>query len=391
MKKVVVVGVTGGIAAYKAVEVVSALIKKDVDVHVIMTKNACEFVTPLTFETMSHNRVSVDTFDRNYEFDVEHVSLAKLADCFVIVPATANVIAKVAHGIADDMLTTTFLAASCPKLICPAMNTGMLNNPITQKNIQICKDEGMMFVDSETGLLACLDVGSGKLANVNEIVESILVAAEKDKFLKGKKVFVSAGATVEKIDAVRTISNPSSGKMGIAIAKIAKRFGAEVTLAYHSNEFIPKSLDHVYEFESSEDLAKITLDNFDDMDIVVMAAAVSDYTPKVKYDYKVKKTDGDLNIELERTQDILKECGKRKKDQIIVGFAMETDNLVENATSKLKSKNADLIVANNLFTEGAGFNTDTNKVTFITSDGVSELELMSKEDVAREIFLSIKE
>ena len=385
MKPCIAVGVTGGIAAYKALQLVSNLVKKGYEVHVIMSKNATEFVTPLSFETISHNRVSVDTFDRNFEYDVQHISLAQKADCFVVAPATTNFIAKAAHGLADDMLTTTFLAAECPKIICPAMNTHMLENPITQDNIKMCQKYGMMFVDSESGILACKDVGKGRLADVAEIEEAVECALVKDKFLTGKKLLVSAGATVEHVDPVRTLSNPSTGKMGVAVAKVAKRLGAEVTLVANTREFIPKTVDHVIPFTSAKSLADIVLNHFEEMDIIVMAAAVSDYTPSVTYDHKVKKSDDDLFIPLERTTDILAECGKRKTHQLLCGFAMETENLENYAAQKLVKKNLDLIAANNLFVQGAGFATDTNVMTLITSHDVTELPLMSKEKTAYEI------
>ena len=385
MKPCVVVGVTGGIAAYKALQLVSNLNKKGYEVHVIMTKNATEFVTPLSFETISHQRVSVDTFDRNFEYDVQHIALSQKADCFVVAPASANFIAKAAHGLADDMLTTTFLASDCPKIICPAMNTHMLENPITQDNIKTCEKYGMMFVDAESGLLACKDVGKGRLADVAEIEEAIECALVKDKFLEGKKVFVSAGATVEHVDPVRTLSNPSTGKMGVAVAKMAKRLGAEVTLACNTREFVPKTIDHVIPFTSAASLEEIVLSHFDEMDIVVMAAAVSDYTPSVVYDHKVKKSDEDMFIPLMRTTDILAECGKRKTHQLLCGFAMETENLEGYASEKLRKKNLDLIAANNLFVKGAGFATDTNVVTLISPQSISRLPLMSKEDTAYEI------
>lgn len=385
MKPCIVIGVTGGIAAYKALQLVSNLNKKGYEVHVIMSKNATEFVTPLSFETISHNRVSVDTFDRNFEYDVQHISLAQKADCFVVAPASANFIAKAAHGLADDMLTTTFLAADCPKIICPAMNTHMLENPITQDNISLCKKYGMMFVDSESGILACQDVGKGRLADVAEIEEAIECALVKEKFLKGKKVLVSAGATVEHVDPVRTLSNPSTGKMGLAVAKVAKRLGAEVTLVYNTKEFIPKTIDHAIPFTSAKSLEEIVLNHLDEMDIVVMAAAVSDYTPAVVYDQKVKKNDDDLFIPLVRTTDILAECGKRKTHQLLCGFAMETENLEVYATEKLIKKNLDLIAANNLFVKGAGFATDTNVVTLISPKNITRLPLLTKEQTAYEI------
>lgn len=385
MKPCIAVGVTGGIAAYKTLQLVSNLIKKGYEVHVLMTKNATEFVTPLSFETISHNRVSVDTFDRNFEYDVQHISLARKADCFVVAPATANFIAKAAHGLADDMLTTTFLAADCPKIICPAMNTHMLENPITQDNIKLCQKYGMMFVDSESGILACKDVGKGRLADTAEIEEAIECALVKNKFLAGKKVLVSAGATVEHVDPVRTLSNPSTGKMGLAVAKMAKRLGAEVTLVCNTREFIPKTIDHVIPFASAASLEEIVLNQFDEMDIVVMAAAVSDYTPSVVYDQKVKKSDEDLFIPLKRTTDILAECGKRKTHQLLCGFAMETENLEEYAKEKLVRKNLDLIAANNLFTAGAGFAKDTNVVTLISPHDLVRLPLMSKEQTAYEL------
>ena len=385
--KNVVLGITGGIAAYKAAQLTSDLIKKGYSVDVIMTKNACEFITPLTLETLSKHRVSVDTFDRNHPIEVEHISLAKKADVFVIAPATANVIAKVANGLADDMLTTTFLAAKCPKILVPAMNTGMLENPITQDNLKKCMDYGMSIVESESGMLACGDVGKGRFPELSKIIDAIDNALVEEKYLSGKKVVVSAGPTQEAIDPVRFISNHSSGKMGYCLAREAVKLGAEVVLVHGKTAL--KCPDQVKEIPivSAADMAEAVKSEAKDADVVIMSAAVADYTPVTTYDQKVKKKDDDMSIPLKRTEDILNALGKVKKNgQILIGFAMETENLINNASEKLAKKNADYIVANSLREEGAGFGTDTNHVIILSKDAQQDVALASKEEVARIIF-----
>ncbi len=375
MKKTVILGVTGGIAAYKAAQLTSDLKKMDLDVHVIMTRNATEFVSPLTFETLSGHRVSVDTFDRNFEYHVQHVSLAKQADVFVIAPATANVIAKLAHGLADDMLTTTFLACSCTKIICPAMNTGMLENPATQENLRLLKAHGMRIVEADSGLLACGDVGKGRLAPLAVIEDEIEQALIKEKPLAGLKVLVTAGPTREALDPVRYLTNHSSGKMGYAIAKAARNWGAKVTLV-HGPTALP-ALRGVEDqpVTSAQSMAEAVFSRASESDLIIKAAAVADYTPVETASEKIK-----------RTQDILKAVGERKRDdQVLCGFAMETEQLLARARTKLASKHADLIVANDLRESGAGFGIDTNRVTVITASGEETLPLMRKEDLAYEL------
>ena len=383
--KVIALGVSGGIAAYKAAALTSMLHKNGYEVHVLMTKNATEFVSPLTFETLSGNRVSVDTFDRNFEYNVQHVALAQKADLFVVAPATANVIAKFACGIADDMLTTTFLACRCQKLICPAMNTGMLENPATQQNIRTLRSRGMQFLDAADGLLACGDVGKGRLAEPEEIfdfIEQLL----SPKPLAGLKVLVTAGPTRESMDPVRFLSNHSTGKMGYALARQARNLGAEVTLVSGRVALAPVRGVRMVQVLSAADMAKAVKEAFPEQDITIKAAAVADYTFAVKSEEKLKKSDGELTLSLQRTEDILKSLGQMARpDQMLCGFAMETQNLLENARKKLEGKNADMIVANSLREAGAGFGTDTNRVTLITRDGTEPLELMEKEEVAREI------
>ena len=386
MKKTVILGVTGGIAAYKAAQLTSDLKKKDLDVHVIMTRNATEFVSPLTFETLSGHRVSVDTFDRNFEYNVQHVSLAKQADVFVIAPATANVIAKLAQGLADDMLTTTFLACSCTKIICPAMNTGMLENPVTQENLQLLKARGMRIVEADSGLLACGDVGKGRLAPLAVIEDEIEQALIKEKPLARLKVLVTAGPTQEALDPVRYLTNHSSGKMGYAIAKAARNWGAKVALV-HGPTALP-ALRGVEDqpVTSAQSMAEAVFSRASESDLIIKAAAVADYTPVETASEKIKKTDGEFQLTLKRTQDILKAVGERKRDdQVLCGFAMETEQLLTRARTKLASKHADLIVANDLRESGAGFGIDTNRVTVITASGEETLPLMRKEDLAYEL------
>ena len=383
--KVIALGVSGGIAAYKAAALTSMLHKRGYEIHVLMTKNATEFVSPLTFETLSGNRVSVDTFDRNFEYNVQHVALAQKADLFVVAPATANVIAKFACGLADDMLTTTFLACRCKKLICPAMNTGMLENPATQQNIETLRGRGMAFLDAADGPLACGDVGKGRLAEPEEIVDYIEELLSP-KPLAGCKVLVTAGPTQESMDPVRFLTNHSTGKMGYALARQARNLGAEVTLVSGPVALAPVRGVRMVPIRSAAEMAAAVKGAFPEQDITIKAAAVADYTFAVTSDEKLKKGDGELNLALQRTEDILKSLGQAARlDQVLCGFAMETQNLLENARKKLEGKNADMIVANSLRDAGAGFGTDTNRVTLLTRAGAEPLELMDKEEVAREI------
>ena len=384
--KCIVVGVTAGIAAYKICQLVSSLKKQGNEVHVIMTKEAEKFVTPLTFQTLSNQKVITDMFTVDYTPDVHHISLAKKADLFVVAPATANIIAKIAHGLADDMLTTTFLAATCPKLIVPAMNTNMLNNPITQDNIATCQKYGMHIMCSDAGYLACGDVGAGRLPEPEEIEDAIASLIETDRYLNGKHVVITAGATQEEIDPVRYITNHSSGKMGYALAKEARNAGARVTLiSGKTNLTKPYGVD-VVNVTSAADMAKSVIDNFEKADVVIMSAAVADYTPIEKSEQKIKKTDGDLSLALKRTQDILLTIGQKKReDQIVIGFAMETEHLLENAAKKLQEKNANYIIANSIREPGAGFGVDTNIVKIISPTSVEDLGLLSKDETAKEI------
>ncbi len=385
-KKTIVIGVTGGIAAFKSAQLVSDLLKMNYDVEVIMTKNAAEFITPLTFESLIKHKVYIDTFDRNFEYDVKHISLAKKADVFVVVPATANFIAKAATGIADDMLTTTFLAAKCPKIICPAMNTAMIENPITQRNLEICTSYGMEIVESTVGLLACGDVGKGKLADLSVIKNAIERATITDKTLTGVKVVVTAGPTEEAIDPVRFITNHSSGKMGYELARAAQHLGADVTLISGKVSLSPVEDVKMIPVLSAKEMAEAVLLESKDADIIIKAAAVADYTPKTVAENKIKKQGDSLAIECLRTTDILKTLGEIKtKDQVLCGFAMETQNLIENATEKLLKKNADMIVANNLNEEGAGFQKDTNKVTMIFKDQMISTDCISKKELSYQI------
>ena len=384
--KCIVVGVTAGIAAYKICQLVSSLKKQGNEVHVIMTKEAEKFVTPLTFQTLSNQKVITDMFTVDYTPDVHHISLAKKADLFVVAPATANIIAKIAHGLADDMLTTTFLASTCPKLIVPAMNTNMLNNPITQDNIATCQKYGMHIMCSDAGYLACGDVGAGRLPEPEEIEDAIASLIETDRYLNGKHVVITAGATQEEIDPVRYITNHSTGKMGYALAKEARNAGARVTLiSGKTNLTKPYGVD-VVNVTSAADMAKSVIDNFEKADVVIMSAAVADYTPIEKAEQKIKKTDGDLSLALKRTQDILLTIGQKKReDQIVIGFAMETEHLLENAAKKLQEKNANYIIANSIREPGAGFGVDTNIVKIISPTSVEDLGLLSKDETAKEI------
>lgn len=384
--KFIVLGVSGSIAAYKAASLASMLVKAGANVQVIMTRNATNIINPITFETLTGRKCLVDTFDRNFQYEVEHISIAKKADAFIIAPATANVIAKLANGLADDMLTTTFLACTCPKLISPAMNTQMLNNPVTQDNIKKCDSYGIKIIQSESGRLACGDTGSGKLPEPETLFAHLEQTVGYPKDLEGKKVLVTAGPTREALDPVRYITNHSSGKMGYSIAKVASARGAEVTLVSGQVNLLPPVGVELVSVVSAKDMAEAVISRFPKMDIVIKAAAVADYRPKSVSDQKIKKKDDDLSIELERTQDILKYLGENKKPgQIVCGFSMETENLVENSRAKLKKKNVDMIVANSLKVQGAGFGGDTNVVTLITKDGEKELPLMSKDEVADSI------
>lgn len=381
MKKTIVLGITGGIAAFKSAQLASNLVKRGHDVHVIMTKSATEFIQPLTFETLTHNRVSVDTFDRNYKYDVNHIALAQRADVFVVAPASANSIAKFAHGLADDMLSTTFLAATCPKLMAPAMNTGMLENPITQRNIQLCVDAGIKFIESGDGYLACGDVGKGRLADIEVIEDAVECLLVSKKPLKGRKVVVTAGPTVESLDPVRFITNHSSGKMGYAVAKAARNLGAEVTLITGPVTLREPMGLQVVKVQTAQEMFEAVESLGNEYDILVKSAAVSDYRAKTVAKKKLKKCgETSLNVEFMVNEDILAHMGARKKEhQVICGFAMETEGLTENAREKLKRKQVDLMVSNLLTEKEAGFKVDTNKVTLLTVDDDSPLEVMSKE------------
>ena len=384
--KTVVLGVSGSIAAYKAANLASLLKKQHADVHVIMTENALQFITPVTFETLTGNKCLTDTFDRNFQFHVEHVELAKRADLLVVAPASANVMARLAHGMADDMLTTTALACRCPKLIAPAMNTRMYENPVTQDNMELLKKYGWQVIEPEVGHLACGDTGKGKFPEERLIVEHILNEIAHKKDMEGMHVLVTAGPTMEAIDPVRFISNHSTGKMGYAIARICRQRGAEVTLVTgRTNLPRPAGID-IVDIKSAQDMFEAVTSRSKEQDLIIKAAAVADYRPAVVAEEKVKKAEGDMSIALERTQDILAYLGEHKQPgQVLCGFAMETENMVEPALGKLKKKNLDLIVANNVKVEGAGFGTDTNVVTLITDEEIRELALMKKEEVAQQL------
>ena len=387
--KHIVLGVTGSIAAYKIASLASMLKKRGADITVIMTQNATNFINPITFETLTGNKCLVDTFDRNFQYSVEHVSLAKQTDVFMVAPASANVIAKAAHGLADDMLTTTLLACECKKIVAPAMNTRMYHNPVTQDNIRILQRYGMEVLTPATGYLACGDTGEGKMPEPEVLFEAI-VSALHPKDMQGVKVLVTAGATQEKIDPVRYISNHSTGKMGYAIAKAAVYRGAEVTLVTGKTSLQPPAGVHTIEIVSAADMAEAVKACAGEQDIIIKAAAVADYTPKFPADEKVKKKDNELMIELERTEDILGFLGQHKKaGQFLCGFSMETENMVENSRIKLEKKNLDLIVANNLKQSGAGFGTDTNIVTLLSEEDKIELPIMSKQEVADELLTYI--
>lgn len=384
--KTVVLGVSGGIAAYKIPNLASMLKKQHADVEVILTEHATNFITPTTFESLTGNKCLVDTFDRNFRFQVEHVALAKRADVFLVAPATANVIAKVAHGLADDMLTTTFLAARCPKLLAPAMNTRMYENPITLDNLETCRRYGMKVIEPARGYLACGDTGAGKMPEPAQLLEWILQEAAWEKDLAGRKILVTAGPTREAIDPVRYITNHSTGKMGYALAQAAAWRGAQVTLVSGPVDLkVPLGVTCI-PVVSARDMFEAVTAVSDQQDAVIKAAAVADYRPSRVGTEKTKKTDGDMSIDLERTDDILAWLGAhRRPGQFLCGFSMETRNMLENSRAKLEKKQIDMIVANNLRTEGAGFGTDTNVVTLITGEGIQELEKMSKLQVAHRI------
>ena len=381
--KTVLLGVTGSIAAYKIAMLASALKKLDADVHVIMTKNAVNFINPITFESLTGNKCLVDTFDRNFQFQVEHVSIAKKADVVMLAPASANVIGKIAHGIADDMLTTTIMACKCHVFVAPAMNTNMYTNPILQDNLEILRKYGYEVIKPASGYLACGDTGEGKMPEPEYLLSHIIREIAYEKDMAGKKVLVTAGPTMEAIDPVRFISNHSSGKMGYALAKMAMLRGAEVTLVSGKTSIAPPDFVKVVPVTSAKEMFDAVIGVSDEQDIIIKAAAVADYRPVNVSDEKVKKTDGEMSIPLERTDDILKYLGEHKKEnQFLCGFSMETSNMIENSRAKLVKKNLDMIAANNLKVEGAGFQKDTNVITLITEQDEIELELMSKEDAA---------
>lgn len=384
--KTVLLGVTGSIAAYKIAYLASALKKRRADVHVLMTKNATNFINPITFETLTGNKCLVDTFDRNFQFQVEHVSIAKKADVVMIAPASANVIGKLAHGIADDMLTTTIMACKCKKFISPAMNTNMFENPVVQDNLKILEHYGYEVIAPASGYLACGDTGAGKMPEPETLLAYIEREAACEKDLKGKKILVTAGPTQESIDPVRYITNHSSGKMGYAIAKAAMLRGADVTLVSGRTAIEPPMFVKVVPVVTAKDMYEAVTSVSDEQDIIIKAAAVADYRPAKVSDEKVKKSDGQMSIELERTDDILKFLGEHKRDgQFLCGFSMETQNVIGNSRAKLTKKNLDMVAANNVKVEGAGFQGDTNVLTLITQDEEVSLPLMSKEDAALKI------
>ena len=390
--KTVLLGVTGSIAAYKIAYLASALVKQGAKVHVLMTKNAVNFINPITFETLTGNKCLVDTFDRNFEFSVEHVALAKAADVCLIAPASADVIGKIAHGIADDMLTTTVMACTCKKIISPAMNTRMYENPILQDNLEILERYGMEVIRPAKGYLACGDTGAGKMPEPEVLLEYILREAAWEKDLAGKRILVTAGPTQEAIDPVRYITNHSSGKMGYAIARAAAFRGADVTLVTGPVHLDPPLFVETVPVVSAQDMFEAVSSRSEAQDIIIKAAAVADYTPVERADQKVKKKEGDLSIPLKRTQDILAWLGEhRREGQFLCGFSMETEHLLENSRAKLAKKHVDMIAANSLRAEGAGFGTDTNRITLITADGDRELPLMSKEEAAHQILTEIRE
>ncbi|WP_195923331.1 bifunctional phosphopantothenoylcysteine decarboxylase/phosphopantothenate--cysteine ligase CoaBC [Clostridium tepidum] len=389
-KKCIVLGVTGGIASYKALDIVSRLKKLNYDINVIMTKSALKFIQPLPFQSLSGNMVSKDMFEEPKAFEIQHISLSKKADMILVAPATANIIGKVANGIADDMLSTTIMAANCPVVFAPAMNTNMYNNPIVQNNIKKLKNLGYKFIEPASGRLACGDVGEGKLADTEDIVEIVDSMLYSIKDLQGKNVLVTAGPTVAYIDPVRYITNRSSGKMGYSIAKEARDRGAKVTLVSGPTKLkAPLGVDLI-KINTNEEMLKAVKENFKNQHIVIKSAAVADYKPKEYKEHKIKKIGDDLNLELIKDKDILKELGLIKEDQILVGFAAESRDLLDNAKSKLEKKNLDFIVANNILSKETGFASDDNVVTIISKEGyIKNLEKMSKREIAKEIFDTI--
>ena len=388
--KTVLLGVSSSIAAYKAASLASMLVKQHADVHVLMTANATQFISPITFETLTGHKALVDTFDRNFQFSVEHVSLAKLADVVMIAPATANVIAKLAHGLADDMLTTTVLACNCPKLISPAMNTRMYENPVTQDNLDILRGYGWQVVEPASGYLACGDTGAGKLPEPEELLDWILQTSSREKDMQGLRVLVTAGPTQEALDPVRYLTNHSSGKMGYAIAKAASRRGAQVTLVTGPTALPRPRFMEVAEIVSAADMFREVTERAPEQDIIIKAAAVADYTPEQVAEDKLKKKDGEMSIPLRRTQDILQYLGDhRRENQFLCGFSMETRDMLENSRKKLEKKHVDMIAANNVKEAGAGFAVDTNLLTLITRDDEKALPLMSKDDAADALLTEI--
>ena len=384
--KTVVLAVTGSIAAYKMANTANMLKKLGADVHVLMTQNATQFINPITFETLTQHKCLIDTFDRNFQYSVEHVALAKAADIVLIAPASANVIGKIACGIADDMLTTTVMACPCKKLVAPAMNHNMLHNPIVEDNIKKLASYGYGIINADTGTLANGDIGDGRLPEERVLVEHILKAIAFEKDLAGKKILVTAGATREPIDPVRFITNHSSGKMGIAIARAAMQRGAQVTLVCAHCDVEPPMFVDVVKVQTAQEMFEAVTGKAAEQDIIIKAAAVADYTPAVTAESKIKKSDDDMKIDLMRTKDILKALGESKRQgQLICGFSMETDNVLENSRKKLAGKNCDMICANSLRTQGAGFGVDTNVITMITSTDTQELPMMSKDEAAHRI------
>mgnify|MGYP000727177508 FL=1 len=390
--KTVVLAVSGSIAAYKIASLASALKKLHANVQVLMTKNAVNFINPITFESLTGNKCLVDTFDRNFQYSVEHVALAKQADVVLVAPASANVIGKIAHGIADDMLTTTVMACKCKKIIAPAMNTNMFDNPILQDNLKILEHYGYEVISPAVGYLACGDTGAGKMPEPELLLQYILREIAYEKDMQGKRVLVTAGPTQESIDPVRFITNHSTGKMGYAIAKMCMLRGAEVTLVSGPTSIAKPEFVHVVDVVTAKEMYEEVTKRAKDQDIIIKAAAVADYRPKSVSSEKMKKKDDDLAIPMERTDDILKFLGEHKKEhQFLCGFSMETENMLENSRAKLKKKNLDMIVANNLKVAGAGFGTDTNVVTMIRENKETELPIMSKEEVAGAILDEIFE
>lgn len=390
--KTIILGVTGGIAAYKSAYFTSLLVKAGAKVHVIMTEHAREFIAPLTFEALTGTRCLTDTFDRNHEYSTEHVALAKEADAVIVAPATANVIGKLAHGLADDMLTTTVLACNCPKMIAPAMNTQMYENPVTKDNLKLLEKYNMEVIQPVSGRLACGDTGAGKMQEPDVLFQYVLKACAFPKDLVGRKILVTAGPTQETIDPVRYVTNHSTGKMGYSIAKICALRGASVTLVTGKTSIAPPLFVELVPVTTARDMYEAVTARSGEMDIIIKAAAVADYRPRTVSDEKIKKTGGEMTIEMERTDDILGFLGTHKREgQYLCGFSMETQNMLENSKAKLEKKKVDMIAANNLKVKGAGFGTDTNIVTLITKEQVTELDMMSKDETACAIIDAILE